>query len=143
MSALSIGRLYPPGNIPGTHLCYRLSQLQGHSAAGRIMSMKNSSDTIGNQARDLPACSVVSQPTAPLGPPQIPNGVASDRTPASTVADGRLFASNAKQLNFESFLVGNLEIINQTERLSYTAKQLMCQGDYTYCGDFVRGNRHR
>ena len=29
------------------------------------MSMKNSSFTIGNQARNLPACSVVPQPTAP------------------------------------------------------------------------------
>jgi hypothetical protein len=30
------------------------------------MSMKNSSDTIGNQTRDLPAYSAVPQPTAPL-----------------------------------------------------------------------------
>ena len=29
------------------------------------MSMKNSSDTIGNWTRDLPACSAVAQPTAP------------------------------------------------------------------------------
>ena len=29
------------------------------------MSMKNSSDTIGNRTRDLPACSSVPQPTAP------------------------------------------------------------------------------
>jgi hypothetical protein len=29
------------------------------------MSMKNSNDTIGNQTRDLPACSTVPQPTAP------------------------------------------------------------------------------
>ena len=29
----------PPGNIPGTHFCYSLSQPQGH-ATGRIMSMK-------------------------------------------------------------------------------------------------------
>jgi hypothetical protein len=29
------------------------------------MSMKNSSDTIGNQTHDLPACSAVPQPTAP------------------------------------------------------------------------------
>jgi hypothetical protein len=29
------------------------------------MSMKNSSDTIGNRNRDLPACSTVPQPTAP------------------------------------------------------------------------------
>ena len=54
----------PPGNIPGTHFCWRLNQPQGHSAAGRIMSMKNSSVTIGNLTRDLPTCSVVPQPTA-------------------------------------------------------------------------------
>jgi hypothetical protein len=30
----------PPGNIPGTHLCYRLGQPQGHSATIRIISMK-------------------------------------------------------------------------------------------------------
>jgi len=29
------------------------------------MSLKNSNDTIGNQTRDLPACSPVPQPTAP------------------------------------------------------------------------------
>jgi hypothetical protein len=63
LSALRTGRLYPPGNIPGTHFCYRLSQLQGHSAIGRIISMKNSSDTVGN--RTLPACNAVSQTTAP------------------------------------------------------------------------------
>jgi len=54
----------PPGNIPGTHFCQRLSQPQGHSAAGRIMSMKNSGNTIGNRTRDLPTCSAVPQPTA-------------------------------------------------------------------------------
>jgi hypothetical protein len=43
----------PPGNIPGTHFCYRLSRSQGKSAAGRISSMKNSNDTIGNRSRDL------------------------------------------------------------------------------------------
>ena len=30
----------PPGNAPGTHFCWRLSRPQGHSANGRIMSMK-------------------------------------------------------------------------------------------------------
>jgi hypothetical protein len=34
------------------------------------MSMKKSNDTIGNRTRDLPACSVVPQPTAP---PRAPN----------------------------------------------------------------------
>jgi len=55
--------IYTPGNISGTHFCYRLSQPQGHSAAGRIMSMKNLNDSIGNQTRDLPDCSAVPQPT--------------------------------------------------------------------------------
>jgi hypothetical protein len=42
-----------------------MNQPQGHRAAGRIMSMKNSNDTIENRTRDLPACSAVPQPTAP------------------------------------------------------------------------------
>ena len=33
------------------------------------MSMKNSNSTIGNQTRDLPACSAVPQPTAVPGAP--------------------------------------------------------------------------
>ena len=41
--------LLPPGNTPDTHFCERLSRPQGHSATGRIMSLKNSNDTIGNQ----------------------------------------------------------------------------------------------
>jgi len=49
LSALRTGRLYSPGNIPGTHFCYWLIRPQGHSKAGRTMSMKNSSDPIGNR----------------------------------------------------------------------------------------------
>ena len=59
LSALRTGRLYPTGNVPGTHFCYTL----------RIMSMKNSSDTTGNRTSELPICSAVPQPTAkPRGP---------------------------------------------------------------------------
>jgi hypothetical protein len=36
----------------------RLSRPQGHSAAGRIRSVEKSNDLIGNQTRDLPACSI-------------------------------------------------------------------------------------
>ena len=57
----------PSGNIAGTHFCYKLSQTQGHRAAGRIMSMKNSNYNIGNRTRDLLACSAVPQPTEPPG----------------------------------------------------------------------------
>ena len=63
--ALCTGRLYPPGKIPGTHFYQRLSRPQGHNATGRIKSLKNSSDSIGNRTHDLPACSAVPQPTAP------------------------------------------------------------------------------
>ena len=68
-SALRTGRLYPPGNIPGTHFCQRLSRPQDHRGTGRNMSKENYNDTIGNGTRDLSACSAVPQPTAPLRAP--------------------------------------------------------------------------
>jgi hypothetical protein len=46
---------------------------QSHSAARRIMSMKKFNDIIGNQTRNLPACSAVSQPTAPPRAPKVVN----------------------------------------------------------------------
>ena len=59
-SALRISRRYPSGNIPGTHFYQRLSRPQGPIA------------NIGNSTRDLPTCSAVPQPTAPLrAPPYI------------------------------------------------------------------------
>jgi hypothetical protein len=36
LSALRTGRLYLPGDSPGTHFQYRPSRTQNHSAAGRI-----------------------------------------------------------------------------------------------------------
>jgi hypothetical protein len=59
LSALCNGRFQPPGNIPK-----RVDRSQGHSAAKRIMSMKKSSDTIGERTHNLPACSAVAQPNA-------------------------------------------------------------------------------
>jgi hypothetical protein len=58
--------LYPRRNIPGTHFYQRLSRSQDHSAAGTIRSIEKSDDLIGNRTRDLPACSVVPQPTGGL-----------------------------------------------------------------------------
>jgi hypothetical protein len=69
-SALRTGRLYSPGNIPGTHFCQRLSQPQGPSATGKITSMKNSVDTNGNRTCDLRDYSAVLQPTAPPRAPR-------------------------------------------------------------------------
>jgi hypothetical protein len=52
LSQLAMGQLYLYSVL-----------LEGHSAAGRIMSMNNFTDTIGNRTRDLPAFSAVPQPT--------------------------------------------------------------------------------
>jgi hypothetical protein len=63
------GCLYPllPWKIPVTHFYQRLSgRPQGHSASGKIKSMKYSIDLIGNWTRDLSACGTVPQPT--VGP---------------------------------------------------------------------------
>ena len=55
----------PPVNIDGTHFYWRLSQPQCHNDARRIMSMKNSIQTIMNRTRELHAVSAVPQPPAP------------------------------------------------------------------------------
>jgi hypothetical protein len=49
----------------------RLSQPQGHGVARRIMSIKNSNDTLGNRTGDLPGCSIVPQPTVPPHAPYV------------------------------------------------------------------------
>jgi len=67
--ALSTGRHYPSGIILCIHFCWRLGRPKGNSAAGRIMSMKNSKDIIGNRTHELPAYCAVPQPTAPRRAP--------------------------------------------------------------------------
>jgi hypothetical protein len=67
LSDLRAGRHLPHRKILGTYFCQRLSRPQGHSAAGRIRSIKIFNDFIGNQTRDLPACSIVPQPTTLRG----------------------------------------------------------------------------
>jgi hypothetical protein len=63
LSASRIGRAtFTPRKIPRTHFCRRLSRPQGHSAAGRIRSMEKI-HLSGTRTRDLPACSIVPQPT--------------------------------------------------------------------------------
>jgi len=53
-----------PEDTAGNHFCYRQRRSQWHSVAARIMSMKNSSDSIGNRTHDRTACSAVPQRTA-------------------------------------------------------------------------------
>jgi hypothetical protein len=68
--ALRTGRIYPQEIFLVLLSVKRLSRPQGHSAAGRIMSVKNYSDTIGNRSRDLPVCSAVPQPPRHRVPPE-------------------------------------------------------------------------
>jgi len=49
--------------VSPTHRPPLLSRPVDHSAAGRIISMENSNDIIGNRTRDLPTCSAVPNPT--------------------------------------------------------------------------------
>ena len=44
----------PPGNAPDTYFGQKLGRPQGHSAIGRIMSMKNYIDTSWDRTSDLP-----------------------------------------------------------------------------------------
>jgi hypothetical protein len=57
LSTLRSGRLYTPGDTPGTQLCYSLIQ-------PRDKSMKNPNDPIGNRTRALPARSANPQQIA-------------------------------------------------------------------------------
>jgi hypothetical protein len=65
LSAVCTGRLYPTQEIFLVLISVRGCQPQGHSAARRIMSMKNSNDTIVDRTHNLLACGAVPQPTAP------------------------------------------------------------------------------
>jgi hypothetical protein len=68
LSALRTCHHYHAGSILCTHFSECLSRPQCLSAAGRIMSMKNSNTTIGNWTRYLPTCSAVPQPTTTYPP---------------------------------------------------------------------------
>jgi hypothetical protein len=58
--------------IPDTHFFSRLNRPLGHNAAGIIRSIKKFDDLIGNRTCDLPACSIVPQPTTLPRAPQHP-----------------------------------------------------------------------
>jgi hypothetical protein len=50
-SAYEGGQGKSAGRIAGTNFCWRLSELQGHSAAGRIMAITGLNHNIGNPIR--------------------------------------------------------------------------------------------
>jgi len=59
----------PPSKYFWYSFLLEAESTQGHSAGGRIVSMKNSNDSIGNRTRDLLVCSAVPQSIAP---PRVP-----------------------------------------------------------------------
>jgi hypothetical protein len=64
LSALRAGRALPPRNLPGTHFCWRLSRVDP-SAIVRLegLGQLKKIHLIETRTRDLPACTVVPQPT--------------------------------------------------------------------------------
>jgi hypothetical protein len=64
LSALTRRPPFTSRKIPGIHFCWRMNLPQGHSAAGRIRSIEKFND-IGTRTRDLPASSILPQPTTP------------------------------------------------------------------------------
>jgi len=75
LSALSTGHLKTMDIFIVLISVKRLSRPQGHSMAGKIMSMKISSNAISNRIRDPPACSEVPHPTAPTSAPERLNNI--------------------------------------------------------------------
>jgi hypothetical protein len=75
LSALRTGRLYPQ-EIFLVHISFSdWVNPKNLSAARRIMSMKNSNNTIGNRTCDLPTCSAVPRPTAPPSALHLRSGI--------------------------------------------------------------------
>ena len=93
----------------------RLSQPQGHNAAGMIMSMKNSNDTTGNRTRNLPVCSTVPMPIAP------------PRTHTLCVfySNEIKYVLRLTQLSFY-FIFSNANILNNN------IKKKLCQTEYIF-----------
>jgi hypothetical protein len=72
LTALRACRPLSPRKNPGTHFRQRLSQLHVRRSAERIRSTEKSSDIIGVRIRDLPACTIMFQPTTlPRSPRQL------------------------------------------------------------------------
>ena len=61
-----VSPMHRPSLLSRKYFSYRLSRPQSHSAAGRIKSMKNPNDAIGNRTCGIPACSGVLHTTALL-----------------------------------------------------------------------------
>jgi hypothetical protein len=57
------GRPLPPGRFMVLISIRGWVDPRGHSAAGRIRSVEKSNGLFGNRTRDLPSCSIMTQPT--------------------------------------------------------------------------------
>jgi len=78
LSTIRTGRLYPPGNISGSHISVRgwVNRRVTVRPEG-LCQWETLNDTIGNRTCDPPACSAVPQPTAP---PRTPWGYVNGQT---------------------------------------------------------------
>ena len=108
----------PPGNTPGTDFCYRLSLPEGHSATGRIMSLKISNDTIGNRTRELLVCSALTTtpPCAPVVDISLPISLLNLHIIRSQILTTPVFTA------FLSCLPFLIDRVSQTDRQNHSDK---------------------
>ena len=124
-----------PGNAPGTHFCYRLSRSQGHSAIGRIISMKNCNDTSWDRTRDLPICSTAPLTTVHCACPRTihQNVVGNSKTGSHSVrGDQRKHEQKNKRITANLWIYSNRVL--KCVSLCYVVGQ-NCQTCHTVIGD--------
>jgi len=90
----AVSPTYQPPLLPRGYSWYSfLSEAESTlgTQCGRIMSMKNSNDAIGNRTRDLPARNALPQPTAP---PRAP--IVMWERPSLLLTDPRKYTASVK-----------------------------------------------
>src|SRR5215510_2532341 len=89
LSALRTGRVYPR-KYSWYSFLLEAESTPGPYCDRKIMSMKNSNDTIRNRSRNLPVCSLVPQPLHHRMPQYTVNKTLNSKAPAYTSDHGYL-----------------------------------------------------
>jgi hypothetical protein len=107
-----LAALYPQEHSWYSFLLERLSQPQGHSAAGRIRSIEKSMDVIRNQARDHPACDILPELTTLL------------HAPLTTHTDTKLRGGFGNFLNLAPYRLGKMKLHFKIASVIHNSKLL-------------------